>query len=176
MLFSGVFERYPNLKLVLTEQAGGWWNYAMREMDSSYVDSYTALKDHLPMKPSEYCARNVFVGASFISAEEAREAVEQGYSANVMWGSDYPHPEGTWARDDPDRTRKHLRWAFAGIAADCAEAILSTNAARVYGFDLAELADVAERIEAPTPADIAEPLTELPTSYSKAFRTVGPWA
>jgi predicted TIM-barrel fold metal-dependent hydrolase len=176
MLFSGVFERYPNLKLVLTEQAGGWWPYAMREMDSSYVDSYTALKDHLPRKPSEYCATNVFVGASFISADEAREAVDQGFSDNVMWGSDYPHPEGTWAADDADRTRKHLRWAFADIAPDRTAAILSTNAARVYGFDLGELGHIAERIEAPSLTEIAEPLEELPTSYSKAFRTVGPWA
>jgi predicted TIM-barrel fold metal-dependent hydrolase len=176
MLFSGVFERYPNLRLVLTEQAGGWWSYAMREMDSSYVDSYTALKDYLPRKPSEYCRRNVFVGASFISAEEAEEAVAQGYSDNVMWGSDYPHPEGTWAKDDPDRTRKHLRWAFARIDPERTEAILSRNAARIYGLDLGALNGVAERIGAPSLADIAEPLTELPTSYSKAFRTVGPWA
>jgi predicted TIM-barrel fold metal-dependent hydrolase len=176
MLFSGVFERYPNLRLVLTEQAGGWWEYAMREMDSSYVDSYTALKDYLPMKPSEYCHRNVFVGASFISAEEAKEAVDRDYSDNVMWGSDYPHPEGTWAKDDPDRTRKHLRWAFSSLAPDRTEAMLSGNAARVYGFDLGELSEVAVRIGAPTLADIAEPLADLPTSYSKAFRTVGPWA
>jgi hypothetical protein len=93
-----------------------------------------------------------------------------------MWGSDYPHPEGTWAKDDPDRTRKHLRWAFADLAPDRTEALLSRNAARVYGFDLEELGEVAVRIAAPTLADLAEPLTELPTSYSKAFRTVGPWA
>jgi predicted TIM-barrel fold metal-dependent hydrolase len=176
MLFSGVFERYPNIKLVLTEQAGGWWQYAMHEMDSSYLDSYTALKDFLPMKPSEYCARNVFVGASFISVAEAREAVDQGYSDNVMWGSDYPHPEGTWARDDEGRTRKHLRWAFSDLPADRVQAMLSTNAARVYGFDLDALTSVAERIHGPTLTEIAQPLTELPTSYSKAFRTVGPWA
>ena len=176
LLFSGVFERYPRLRMVLTEQAGDWWSYAMREMDSSYVDSYTALKDYLPLKPSEYCARNVFVGASFISAEEAAQAVNEGYSGNVMWGSDYPHPEGTWAKDDPDRTRKHLRWAFAGLASDQTEAILSRNAARVYGFDLDELSNVAERIGAPSPDEISESLTQLPTGYSKAFRTVGPWA
>ena len=93
-----------------------------------------------------------------------------------MWGSDYPHPEGTWAKDDPDRTRKHLRWAFAGLAPDQTEAILSRNAARVYGFDLDELSNVAERIGAPSPDEISESLTQLPTGYSKAFRTVGPWA
>jgi predicted TIM-barrel fold metal-dependent hydrolase len=176
MLFSGVFERYPNLRLVLTEQAGGWWGYAMREMDSSYVDSYTALKGHLPMKPSEYCARQVFVGASFISVGEAREAVAEGYSDNVMWGSDYPHPEGTWAKNDPDRTRKHLRYAFCDLAPDRTQAILSTNASHVYGFDLDALGAIAEQIGAPTLTEVREPLTEFPTSYSKAFRTIGPWS
>ena len=176
MLFSGVFDRCPSLRLVLTEQAGGWWTYAMREMDSSYVDSYTALKDFLPRTPSEYCRSNVFVGASFISAEEAAEAVADAYSDNVMWGSDYPHPEGTWAKDDENRTRKHLRWAFNNLAPHRTRAMLSGNAARVYGFDLEALQKVADRIAAPSLNEIGEPLTDLPTSYSKAFRTVGPWA
>ena len=53
----------------------------MREMDSAYVDSYTALKGVISRPPSEYCRDQVFVGASFISAAEAAEAVAEATRA-----------------------------------------------------------------------------------------------
>ena len=45
--------------------------------------------------PSEYFGRNVFIGASTMSREEIRRRYAIG-TDTVMWGNDYPHPEGTW--------------------------------------------------------------------------------
>ena len=39
---------------------------------------------------------NLFVGASCLAHFEAEDAIEHGYATNVLWGSDYPHPEGTY--------------------------------------------------------------------------------
>ena len=96
MIFGGVFERHPGLRLVLTEQPGDWWAYTLREMDSAYLAQLDSVREHVPRLPSEYCATNVSIGASFLARFEARAAVTRGYAGNVLWGSDYPHMEGTF--------------------------------------------------------------------------------
>src|SRR5262245_32509831 len=63
LVFGGVFERHPGLKLILTEQARGWWSAAMLEMDSVYVNPSDALKAQVPKPPSEYMKTNVFLGS-----------------------------------------------------------------------------------------------------------------
>jgi len=68
--------------------------------------------------------------------------------ANLMWGNDFPHPEGTWPH-----TRSWLRSAFHDIPVDETQTILGANAAEMYGFDVAALAPLADRI-GPTPEDL----------------------
>ena len=68
----------------------------------------------------------------------------------VMWGTDYPHPEGTWPH-----TRERLRSDFGGIPVEDARKLLGETAARCYGFDLDALRPIAERI-GPTPADLGQ--------------------
>ncbi len=58
-----------------------------------------------------------------------------------MWGSDYPHPEGTWPR-----TRESMVEIFGGLPEGDVAAMLGANAARVYGFDTEKLAPLAARI------------------------------
>ena len=58
-----------------------------------------------------------------------------------MWGSDYPHPEGTWPT-----TRPQMLEAFRGVPEPELAAMLGGNAAGVYGFDTEKLAPIAARI------------------------------
>jgi len=58
-----------------------------------------------------------------------------------MWGSDYPHPEGTWPH-----TRAQMRETFTGLPEADLRAMLGGNAARLYGFDAEALSRVAARI------------------------------
>jgi predicted TIM-barrel fold metal-dependent hydrolase len=171
MVFGGVFERHPDLRLVLTEVQESWWGPAMREMDTAYLNSFGTFRELLSKKPSEYCAANVFVGASFMAAFEAEDAVAGGYSENVMWGSDYPHPEGCWkypeADDEESTTRLHLRHTFGGIEPEAARNMLGENAVRLYGLDRAKLAKVAGRIGAPTPAELRQPVDRIPDGWSE---------
>jgi predicted TIM-barrel fold metal-dependent hydrolase len=178
MVFSGVFQRHPNLKLVLTEVAGGWWPYTMREMDSTYRDNYHALHEILPKAPSDYCRSNVFIGASFIAPFEVEEAIRENYSHNVLWGQDYPHPEGVWSyrEDDVSVTRLHLRNSFCHAGPGEARRMLSENAISVYGLDSEALQKVAERISSMSLAELGVPIDTEPDSYSKGFRKIGPWA
>jgi predicted TIM-barrel fold metal-dependent hydrolase len=184
MVLSGVFERHPKLKLVLTEQPGDWWPHAMNELDSVYMmKSKTTAEVHrrVPRMPSEYCRSNVFIGASFLSPAEARAACRDGYAGNVLWGSDYPHVEGTYLYpfdwQDESMTRLALRFTFAGVPHNQVRAMAGENAARVYGLDLDKLRKTAARIGAPTFAELDRPVETIPEHAGiLAFREIGPWS
>jgi predicted TIM-barrel fold metal-dependent hydrolase len=60
---------------------------------------------------------------------------------NIMWGSDYPHPEGSWPR-----TREQMVETFHGLPEAEVAAMLGGNAARCYGFDVEKLAPIVARV------------------------------
>ena len=103
LVFGGVFERHPGSALVLTESPGTWWNFVLKEMDSIYLTDTRSYgpseKERVPRLPSEYADEQVFIGASFHARFEAEDAIADGYADRVIWGSDYPHFEGTYQYD-----------------------------------------------------------------------------
>ena len=60
---------------------------------------------------------------------------------NILWGSDFPHDEGTWPQ-----TWASLHDTFDGVPEPELRAMLGENAARVYGFDSTKLATHAARV------------------------------
>ena len=141
MMWSGAFERHPNLKYILTEVGTGWVGEKLRVLefkaDHPIFKHFT--KD-LSLSPSEYFERNCYLGSSFLPRHEARFCKEIGVH-KIMWGSDYPHLEGTWPN-----TRKALTETFYDFAEEDIRAILGLNAANVYGFDVDALSPVAQEI------------------------------
>lgn len=181
MAFGGAFERFPNIKLVLTEQAAGWVPRMLELMDYNYrrfQDPNTAeshfgamLLEQMPREPSFYWHRNCFTGASFFRPREAPLRYQIGVD-RIMWGQDYPHIEGTYPY-----TTEALRNTFAGIDADEVAAMVGLTAADVYGFDLEALRSVADRV-GPTVAEVAVPLDQVPSdSRSMCFadEPLKPW-
>jgi len=154
LLWSGVFERFPRLKFVVTE-GGCWWAADLLwKWDSIYMREHATKKmsniaPALKRLPSEYFDRNVWIGASTTRRREIARRHEIGVG-NIMWGNDFPHPEGTW----PD-TRAWLRDSFWDCPQDEARRILGGNAARVYGFDPDALAGLVARI-GPTPEELGQ--------------------
>jgi predicted TIM-barrel fold metal-dependent hydrolase len=145
MIWGGVFERFPTLKVALVEGTSVWVPEYLAMMDQRYSETHYAAKlgdyrSHLSLKPSEYFHRNVFLGASCMPRREAELRHEIGV-ANLMWGSDYPHPEGTWPT-----TRGQMVETFHGIQENEIAAMLGENAADVYGFDQEKLAPLVARI------------------------------
>ena len=80
-----------------------------------------------------------------------------------MWGSDYPHDEGTHPF-----TREHLRQVFAGVGPDEMQKILGETCAELYGFDLQKLAPLAAQY-GPTVEELAQPLEALPDNPNEAL-------
>ncbi len=146
MIWGGVFERHPKLKTVITEGGTTWmlpqW---LRMLDHNYTDVHHSAKlgdfrSHLSMKPSDYFARNIGVGASCIPRCDVEAREELGVD-KMMWGSDYPHPEGTWPK-----TESILDEVFKGFPEADVRAILGENAVKFYGLDEPALREVADRI------------------------------
>ena len=175
MLFAGVFDRYPNLRIVVTEQPGQWFKVKMDDLDSLQWMA------NMPKKPSDYIRDHVFLGASFMSRFEAEDAIENDYWQNVIWGTDYPHIEGVWKyledKDAEPHSHMGIRFAYAGLDGEKVKAMLGLNGVRVYGFDGDHLHKVAQTINAPTLDDINHPLEQVPEGAGMwAFRTVGSFA
>ena len=164
LIVGGVFERFPRLKLVLTEQGASWISSTLAPLDDFHHQAATtgrigelkyAADDVAPLSPSEYFHRNVYVAASFPSPRDADARHDIGVS-HYLWGSDYPHHEASWPY-----TRELLRRSFAGTDPDELQQVLAGNAAAVYGFDLEALAPIAARV-GPTVEEIAVPLESVP--------------
>jgi predicted TIM-barrel fold metal-dependent hydrolase len=187
LIFGGVFERHPRLKLVLTESPGTWWNFVLKEMDSIYLTDTRSYgpseKQRVPRLPSEYARQQVFIGASFHARFEAEDAVANGYVDRVIWGSDYPHFEGTYQHGATGPNGEPMTWAalryhYAGLPADLVQTFLSGNAMNAYDLDYNALSKVAARINAPTYDDLNSAKVEdrPPDSGHLAFRSFGFWA
>jgi predicted TIM-barrel fold metal-dependent hydrolase len=175
MIFAGVFERHPDLKLVFTEHPGDWWRTKLADMDSiGYMAGLTKL-------PSYYAKRNVFIGASFQARFEATDAVEHDYWQNIIWGNDYPHVEGTWTyKEDPNETpssQLSLRYTYNGLDPMKVRAMLGLNGVRVYGLDHDYLRKVADNINAPTLREALTPIDAIPEQHGMwAFRQTAAFA
>ncbi|MCU1486550.1 MAG: amidohydrolase [Actinomycetia bacterium] len=140
LTFGGVLDRHPGLKVVFTELNADWVPTYLRQMDGIYDDylrSARKLNQHLSMPPSEFWKRQCFVGASSISRNEVALRDEIGLET-MMFGTDYPHNEGTWPT-----TVKWLQRAFEDIPEADVRAILGGNAIRCYGLDAEQLAAAA---------------------------------
>ncbi|HVX22627.1 MAG TPA: amidohydrolase family protein [Acidimicrobiales bacterium] len=171
LILSGAFERFPRLKLVLTEIFGQWVPEMVRDMDHAFLDPINPpIRRRLPRLPSEYWEEHCYVGASMMSRDEALLYPEHGARA-LMWGSDYPHIEGTFPY-----TRLSLQTTFHGLPRESVAAMLGGTAAEAYGFDPEALRPIADAI-GPTVAELAQPPAAEPGDeyIGFAFRESTSW-
>ncbi len=107
-VFSGVLDRFPDLKLAYSEGQAGWIPYAMERMDHAYAHHTWALGDEkLKEKPSTYVRRNMW-GCIFADKHAIANAEHIGVD-NLMFEVDFPHSDGPFPH-----TRSHLVDQFAG--------------------------------------------------------------
>jgi predicted TIM-barrel fold metal-dependent hydrolase len=170
-LLSGVFERFPRLKFVMTETGCRWVPPLLDRLDSvmAKIRDTGATGEIryprevvLPKLPSEYFVQNCWIGVSQPGPEDAAARGSLGPD-RFMWGSDYPHDEGTFPY-----TREHLRQIFHGTSTGDMRDILGGNAAKLYGFDLDALAPYGEQY-GPTVEELTEPLDRLPDNPNEAL-------
>jgi predicted TIM-barrel fold metal-dependent hydrolase len=149
MILSGVFQRHPQLKFVVTEitSASEVSSYVGRldlMLQATNLGEHTPMREHivgaveaLELLPSEYFARNCYIAGP---THDLRQAYDIG-TPNLMWGADVPHSEGTYPY-----TVEAIRVMLHDLSEAELDRLLATRAIEVYGFDRADLQAVADRI------------------------------
>jgi predicted TIM-barrel fold metal-dependent hydrolase len=164
LIFSGVLERHPSLKVIFSESGSGWVPGLLKNLDAMYYSGRDAasllgflapVMTSLSLSPSEYFARNFYLGASLFLPSEARMRYEIGVD-RIMWGVDYPHSEGTFPY-----SREAIALTFADVPTAEVQRMLGATAAKVFGFDTAALQTIADRV-GPTVADVRAGAQRVP--------------
>jgi len=125
MIFSGVLEKFPRIRLVLGESGIGWIPYVIWRMDAEWEDQFKDLS--LTMAPSEYWKRQCW--ATYQTDPIGIKLLDELSEDKIMWGSDFPHPDGVW----PD-SKEYVDRELSHLPAATRRKIVCDNAAALYGF------------------------------------------
>src|SRR5688572_18709616 len=125
MIYSGVLERHPRIRLVLGESGIGWIPYVLWRMDAEWEDQFKDLS--LRMPPSGYWKRQCW--ATYQTDPVGVKLLDELSADNVMWGSDFPHPDGIW----PD-SKEYVARELGHLPAAVRRRIVCENAAKLYRF------------------------------------------
>jgi len=120
---AAVLERYPNIRISFGESGIGWIAYALDRMDFEWEDRFRDLG--LTMRPSDYWRRQC--KATFQFDRIGTKLIDDIGVETLMWGSDYPHPDGVW----PESSR-YIAEQFGHLPPDVTRKITCDNAAAFY--------------------------------------------
>jgi predicted TIM-barrel fold metal-dependent hydrolase len=125
LIFAGVLERYRNIKVVIGESGIGWIPYVLDRMDAEWEDQFKDLS--LTMRPSEYWRRQC--RATYQSDRIGIKLLDDLGHDTIMWGSDFPHPDGVW----PDSS-EFIERELGHLPSEVRHKIVCENAGKLYGF------------------------------------------
>jgi predicted TIM-barrel fold metal-dependent hydrolase len=131
MIFAGVFQRNPGLRLVAAEVNFGWLPFWLQTMDQEWETQRAWSESPIDVAPSSFVGTQVLttglddhVGYGLIRAGSPRLA------DMTMYSTDYPHSVTLW----PD-SAEHIPVLTEGLSAEDKHKVLAGNAARIYGFE-----------------------------------------
>jgi predicted TIM-barrel fold metal-dependent hydrolase len=128
-LSSGIFDRFPQLKVITVEGGIGWLPWLLQILDEATRKHHMWVKPVQQRLPSEYYRDHC--ASTFIEDEVGLAQVQRlGLVDNVMWSSDYPHQEGSWPHSVAAIERQ-----LGGFSDADRAAILGRTATQLFGFD-----------------------------------------
>lgn len=130
IIFSGVFERHPGLKILSVEHELGWIPHFLKQMDFTYDERryMTPVRFAGNRRPSDVWKSNVYT--TFMEDDLGIEMRDRIGVNHMMWGSDYPHAESTWPR-----SRQILDTVLSGVSASERRMMTHDSAAELFRFD-----------------------------------------
>jgi predicted TIM-barrel fold metal-dependent hydrolase len=132
LAFSGILERHPEMKVVFTEGGISWVPAALFDADKQYRAYETEMRPKLAHLPSYYWYRQCY--ATFMNDPAGLKLADDIGYEHMLWSVDYPHPEGNLGENV-----EVMRAIFEQLGESRATAVVGTNAAAVWGLDLADL-------------------------------------
>jgi predicted TIM-barrel fold metal-dependent hydrolase len=127
MIYGGVFQRFPDLKLVSVESGVGWFAFAANYMDETWNKQRYWVKSVLEHEPSYFWNRNIY--GSFIHDRAGIMMREFPGAGNIMWSSDYPHSETTFPE-----SQKVIERIFEGVPQKDRDMIIGGRAKALYSL------------------------------------------
>lgn len=127
LTFSGMFDRYPELKLVFAEGGIAWVPETIQSMDKVYRSYYTIIKPKLEHLPSVYWKRQCY--ATFMDDPVGIELIRHMGVHTAMWSVDYPHPESVYGY-----ASDVAKSVYDALGHEDAKMVLGGTAARLYNL------------------------------------------
>jgi predicted TIM-barrel fold metal-dependent hydrolase len=127
MIFSGAFDRFPKLRLVLAESECGWLPFVLQQWD--YYYTRLGKKDKMPIDrlPSEVFKEHVY--CTWLEDYSGTRQFTWWGQDNLMWSNDYPHPNMTYPY-----SRENVLHHVGNLPKDLQAKLIRENAIRLYGF------------------------------------------
>ena len=122
-----IFERFPKLKVALSEGGIGWMPYILERADYTWERHryYTGMSD--ASRPSDIFHNNIY--GCFIYDDAGLANIDRIGENNIMFEGDYPHSDSNWPH-----SREMLAKSLADVPDDVARKIAEDTARRVYEF------------------------------------------
>lgn len=127
LISGGVLMRHPNLKFVIVECGAGWLGWLLYVLDEQNDKKHMWIRPRLDLKPSEYFVRQGYV--TFSDDPIALNNLQYAPADCLLWGSDYPHDEGTFPH-----SQAVIERTFNNLSQGDTRKIVYENAAKLYGF------------------------------------------
>lgn len=137
----GILERHPKLRIVVAESGVGWLPWLIEELDYRHWRLWEA-KDYwdqhggipLKTKPSELFKRQIY--ATFQESPTAMAQLQFYGADNLLWASDYPHPDSVWPH-----SRAAIGRQMGHLPPETIRKLTFGNAAKLYGLDMTRSED-----------------------------------
>ena len=137
LTYNGMFEKYPDLHLVMTEGYAGWLGFAIQFFDHHWSDSRlhslgigaSPASPKIDAPPSVYLKRQAH--ATFMWDPLAIRNRDVTGLDCLLWGNDYPHNEGSYPF-----SQEWVGKQFAGVPEDEIDMMVRGNAARLFKIDV----------------------------------------
>jgi len=130
LIYSGIPERFPDLKFVSVESGVGWLPFFLEMLDHQLTETAPNELADLSLLPSEYFRRQFF-GCFWFERSTIKPTVDFLGNSCLMFETDFPHPTCLYPRDD-----QSLMDALEGLTSVDIRRILQDNAAELYRIDI----------------------------------------
>jgi predicted TIM-barrel fold metal-dependent hydrolase len=129
MIFTGVFERHPQLRFVDAEVNAGWVPFWVQMMEQEYERQRHWAEPPLGQNPANFIGTNVFVTAldDYVGFGLAKD--DDVLARAIMWSSDYPHSTTLWPN-----SKEYIAKLTDGMDAERKHNVIAGNAMRAFAL------------------------------------------
>jgi predicted TIM-barrel fold metal-dependent hydrolase len=129
IIFYGILERHPGLKIVTVENEIGWMPFYLQQWDYYFRRFRDINPPPIKKDPSEYFHGQIY--STFFNDSVGGRSLEWWGEDNCMWSNDFPHPNSTWPK-----SRQVVERDLGHLQGDTLTKILSANVKKLYRMDL----------------------------------------